>query len=80
VLSVGGASSRPTAAVSSFDPDSGCFEAAFSSSSSVISFSLRRRRELDEEVRDPEAVCSAQAEDNAFSVKSSGEVRGKIVS
>lgn len=46
------------------------FPGAFSSASSVISFSLRRRRELDEEVIDPEAACSKQAEDNALSVSS----------
>lgn len=44
--------------------------AVLSSASSVISFSLRRRRELEEEVIDPEAACSKHAEDNALSVSS----------
>ena len=41
-----------------------------SSASSVISFSLRRRRELEDEVIDPEAACSKHAEDKALSVSS----------
>lgn len=42
--------------------------APFSSASSVISTSLRRRRELEDEVMEPEAVCREQAEESAFSV------------
>ena len=43
---------------------------AFSSASSVISISLRRRRELEEEVIEPEAACNKHAEDSALSVRS----------
>ena len=53
---------------------------AFSSASSVISISLRRRRELEEEVIEPEAVCSKQAEDRALSVRSEDLDSEKTVS
>lgn len=43
---------------------------ACSSASSVISISLRRRRELEEEVIEPEAACNKHAEDSALSVRS----------
>lgn len=52
----------------------------FSSASSVISTSLRRRRELDDEVMDPEAVCREQAEESALSVSSVETEREKTVS
>ena len=51
-----------------------------SSASSAISFNRRRRRELDEEVIEPEAVCSRHAEDNALSVRSVGCATEKTVS
>lgn len=51
-------------------PGASLLFAVLSSASSVISFSLRRRRELEEEVIDPEAACSKHAEDNALSVSS----------
>ena len=54
--------------------------AAFSSASSVISISLRRRRELEEEVIEPEAVCSKHAEDSALSVRSEDLDSEKTVS
>ena len=53
---------------------------AFSSASSVISISLRRRRELEEEVIEPEAVCSKHAEDSALSVRSEDLDSEKTVS
>jgi hypothetical protein len=56
------------------------FRLLVSAASSVISSNLRRRRELDEDVSDPEAVCKRQAEERAVSVKSAGAVRGKVVS
>jgi ribulose 1,5-bisphosphate synthetase/thiazole synthase len=73
-------SARPAPPVASLAFCSGCLEAPCSAASSVISFSRRRRRELDEDVSDPEAVWSAHAEDSAVSVRSSGEVRGNVVS
>lgn len=58
--------------VSSFAP--------FSSASSVISINRRRRRELEEDVIDPDAVWRRQAEDRALSFKSEACVRGRTVS
>lgn len=52
----------------------------FSSASSVISFSLRRRRELEDEVIEPEAAWSKHAEDNALSVSSDDCERVNTVS
>ena len=54
--------------------------AVFSSASSVISFNLRRRSELDDEVTELDAVCSKHAEESDPSVRSDGCVRIKIVS
>lgn len=51
-----------------------------SSASSAISISLRRRREFEEEVIEPEAVCSRHAEDSALSVSSDGCERENTVS
>lgn len=64
--------SCPCSFVSSFVP--------VSSASSVISISRRRRRELDEEVIDPEAVCKRQADDRALSLSSDAWVRASTVS
>lgn len=52
----------------------------FSSASSVISTSLRRRSELEEDVIEPEAVCSEQAEESALSVSSVETESEKTVS
>lgn len=52
----------------------------FSSASSVISISRRRRRELEEEVIEVEAVWRRQAEDKALSVRSEALDRGSTVS
>lgn len=51
-----------------------------SSASSVISIRRRRRSELDEEVIDPDAVWSRQADDKELSLRSEAWVRGKTVS
>ena len=53
---------------------------AFSSASSVISISLRRRRELEEEVIEPEAACNKHADDRALSVRSEDLAMEKTVS
>lgn len=65
----------------------GCFVSSvdssfvpFSSASSVISLKRRRRRELDEEVIDPDAVWRRQAEDKALSLRSDAWVMAKMVS
>jgi hypothetical protein len=52
----------------------------FSSASSAISISLRRRRELEEEVIEPEAVCNRHAEDSALSVRSADFAKENTVS
>jgi hypothetical protein len=52
----------------------------FSSASSVISINRRRRRELEEEVIEVEAVCRRHADDNALSVRSEALVNGRTVS
>lgn len=52
----------------------------FSSASSVISPSRRCRSELVEEVMEPDAVCSMQVDESAFSVSSDGVVSEKTVS
>lgn len=62
--------------VSSFDSSL----VPFSSASSVISLRTRRRRELDEEVSDPDAVCRRHAEDKALSLRSEAWVKGSTVS
>lgn len=54
--------------------------APFSSASSVISINRRRRRELDEDVMEVDAVWSRQAEDSALSVSSAARARGRTVS
>ena len=54
--------------------------APFSSASSVISISLRRRRELEEDVIDPEAVCKRHADERALSLRSEASVRVRVVS
>ena len=51
-----------------------------SSASSVISLSLRRRKDEDEDVKDPARVPNIQADDSADSVSSDGEVNVKTVS
>jgi hypothetical protein len=51
-----------------------------SSASSVISLSLRRRKDEDEDVKDPARVPHIQADDSADSVSSDGEVNEKTVS
>lgn len=56
------------------------FVAGLSSASSAISISLRRRRELDEEVMEPDAVCSRHADDRALSVSSEACDKEKTVS
>lgn len=52
----------------------------FSSASSVISISRRRRSELEEEVIEVDAVWRRQAEDRALSVRSEALDRGSMVS
>lgn len=69
-----------SAAASSDCVDASSLFIPFSSASSVISMSLRWRRELVEEGMDPEAACSKQAEDNALSVNSDAAARAKTVS
>lgn len=56
-----------------------CF-VPFSSASSVISISRRRRRELDEDVIDPDAVCKRHADDRALSLSSDAWDRASTVS
>lgn len=51
-----------------------------SSASSAISISLRRRRELEEEVIEPEAACNKHAEDSALSVRSADFAKENTVS
>lgn len=51
-----------------------------SSASSTIPVSFWRRRELDEDVMEPEAACRRQAEDRAPSVNSEDAANAKMVS
>lgn len=52
----------------------------FSSASSVISINRRRRRELEEDVIEVEAVCRRHAEDKALSVRSEALDKARTVS
>lgn len=72
---------------SDWSGDGGCFGSSvdstfvpFSSASSVISLKRRRRRELVEEVIDPDAVWRRQADDSALSLRSEAWVMAKMVS
>jgi hypothetical protein len=51
-----------------------------SSASSTISINRRLRRELEEDVIDPDAAWRRQADDKALSVRSVASLNSKVVS